>query len=393
MRLAILTSAHSGRGELFRVLAGDEQFRSRGEGKLLLEALATQLGAANQDAELADFVMGIENVPADETALRRALVASVMARLPAKARGQITGSPTTATLLKELIATSITAARDDQKTLSARLAAVSRLGLADFDQVKSTFVELLQARQPEALQRAALETLARFEEPATASPVIAAWPGFSPRVRAAAAEMLFARPTWTRSFVDAVADGKIKTADVDPARLRLLQLSADPKIRQQVEKLQGSPLSERKEVVTAYQKALDLKGDANNGKEIFKKSCSACHCIEDVGEQVGADLTGIKGRGVDFILLNILDPNREVLPQFLTYVVRTNTGTEMTGMITAETATSITLRRLDGTTVAILRIDIDELRSTGMSFMPEGLEQQISLQEMADLLAYLLATT
>ena len=58
-------------------------------------------------------------------------------------------------------------------------------------------------------------------------------------------------------------------------------------------------------------------------------------------------------------------------------------------MIASETATSITLRRPDGTSETVLRINIDELRSTGLSFMPEGLEKQINLQGMADLIAYL----
>ena len=108
-----------------------------------------------------------------------------------------------------------------------------------------------------------------------------------------------------------------------------------------------------------------------------------------VGEQIGAELGAIKDRGPDFILLNILDPNREVLPKFITYIATTDVGLTLTGMITAETATSITLRRPDGTSATLLRVNIQELRSTGVSFMPEGLEKSINHQEMADLLAYL----
>ena len=89
------------------------------------------------------------------------------------------------------------------------------------------------------------------------------------------------------------------------------------------------------------------------------------------------------------VLLNILDPNREVQPQFLSYVLVTNTGRIITGMITAETANSITMQRVDGTSETVLRIHIEELRSTGLSFMPEGLEKQVDVQSMADLLAYL----
>ena len=209
---------------------------------------------------------------------------------------------------------------------------------------------------------------------------------------ATAAETLFARSTWINTFLDAVEKGTIKTGEIDPARIKLLQVFADPKIRNRAEKLfKGTQLSARKDVVDAYEKSLTLKGDAKNGKELFKKNCAACHRLEGVGEQIGADIGAIKDRGADFILLNVLDPNREVLPKFITYYVVTDTGRTLTGMILAETATSITLRKPDGTSESLLRVNIEELRSTGMSFMPEGLEKSLNHQEMADLIAYLMS--
>jgi putative heme-binding domain-containing protein len=111
--------------------------------------------------------------------------------------------------------------------------------------------------------------------------------------------------------------------------------------------------------------------------------------LEGVGEQIGAELGAIREKGNDAIMLAILDPNREVLPKFLTYRLVTDSGRIITGMITAETATSITIRRADATSETVLRVNVEDLRSTGLSFMPEGLEQVIDHQGMADLLAYL----
>src|SRR5262249_33591822 len=126
-------------------------------------------------------------------------------------------------------------------------------------------------------------------------------------------------------------------------------------------------------------------------KAVFKKECSACHQLEGVGSQIGAALSAIRDQGTEAVLLNILDPNREVKPQYLSYVLVTGAGRIITGMITVETANGITLRRADGTSETVLRFDIEELRSTGVSFMPEGLEKQIDVPAMADLLAYLKA--
>ena len=142
-------------------------------------------------------------------------------------------------------------------------------------------------------------------------------------------------------------------------------------------------------MVKQYQASLLLKADIAKGRVVFKKVCSACHKLEGVGTSVGADLKAIKNRGLSAVLLNVLDPNREVKPQYLSYVLVTSEGLIHSGMIIGETANSLTLRKSDGTNITVLRVNIEGLKSTGISFMPEGLEKQIDVKSMADLLAYL----
>jgi putative heme-binding domain-containing protein len=151
----------------------------------------------------------------------------------------------------------------------------------------------------------------------------------------------------------------------------------------------GAGLTRRQDVVAAYHKALQLKGDAQRGKVLFKQHCSSCHRLELVGEQVGADLSAIRDRGAEAVLQNILDPNREVMPQYQAYVLVTTAGVVLAGMIVEESANSLTIRNPEGGRETVLRNQIDELRSTGLSYMPEGLEKQIDVPAMADLLAYL----
>jgi putative heme-binding domain-containing protein len=78
-----------------------------------------------------------------------------------------------------------------------------------------------------------------------------------------------------------------------------------------------------------------------------------------------------------------------VKPAFVTYVVTTTSGKIITGMIASESANSLTLWKADHQNETILRNNIEEMRSTGISFMPEGVEKNISVTVMADLLAYL----
>jgi putative heme-binding domain-containing protein len=134
---------------------------------------------------------------------------------------------------------------------------------------------------------------------------------------------------------------------------------------------------------------LELTGDAQRGREMFQKSCASCHKLDGAGVAIGPDLRAVLDRGAETLLLNILDPNREIRPNFLTYLVVTTDGRALTGMISEETPNNITIRQADGTTVSVSRTDIAEMESTGLSYMPEGLENNFDQRAMADLLAYL----
>jgi putative heme-binding domain-containing protein len=135
---------------------------------------------------------------------------------------------------------------------------------------------------------------------------------------------------------------------------------------------------------------LQLKGDSARGKAVFGKVCAACHRAEGVGYEIGPNLSAIKNRGPEAVLLNVLDPSREVNPQFVNYLCTTDDGRTLTGLLASETATSITLRRAENQQDTVLRINIDQLRSTGLSIMPEGLEKLIDQQAMADVIAYVM---
>ena len=323
--------------------------------------------------------------------LSRAVLLALASRQPPAARERLLrDDPKVRAALDDLLRYARETAADGKRDEAARAAAVRTIGLAPFGEARDLYRDLLQSNQPPQVSAATLEALGRYEQPEAAGLILDAWPGLSPALRKTAAETLFSRGAWVSAFLDAVADKKVRPADVDPARVKLLQSYPDARVRERAAALFASAqLARRQDVVDDYQKALQFKGDAAQGKAIFKRECSSCHRLEGVGAVIGADLTAIKDWGSEKIMLNILDPNREVQPQFLTYVLTTKSGRVITGMITAETANGVTIRRADQTSETAARPDIDELRSTGLSFMPEGLEKRVGYQEMADLLAYL----
>jgi putative heme-binding domain-containing protein len=282
------------------------------------------------------------------------------------------------------------AATDPSRSISARLRAIDTLTLTPFPESRQSFAALLAADQPQELQLAAVAALARLRDVQAAELLIGQWPGFTPRLRAVAIEGLFARRDSMERFVAAVESGKIDRRDVDPPRVAQLLRHGNPGIRKRAEALfRAARDSDRGMVVERYRQALNTPGSPDKGRAVFRSACIACHRAEGVGQELAPNLTTVQNRGAEAILLNILDPNREVNPQFVNYVVVTKDGRSASGIIAGESATSITLRRGEGQSETILRSQVEELTSTGMSLMPEGLEKEIDQQAMADLLAYL----
>ncbi len=391
MRLAVLSSLSEGAGEVFDVVGQDAAFRATAHGRDFLLTLARQIGAVNRTDELAVVLKLMNRLPAGEKRFAEDLVQALVEKQTGAARERMLAAAggKAGELLTQLLDESRAVARDPQQKITARVAAIRSLRLAPFNEVQALFDGLLDLQQPIEVQAAVLASLAEYDSPEVATLVLHAWRGLSPALRAQAAETLLARPVWIAALLQQVESGQVGRGDLDPARVGLLKKHPDRKIADRVTKLfSGNGLPQRQEVITRYQAALSLAGDANRGKATFKKVCAACHQLEGVGTAIGADLKGIRSRGMPAVMLNILDPNREVKPQFQSYVIQTDDGRVTTGMIEEESANSLTIRRPDGTQTTISRTQIETLQSTGISFMPEGLEKEVDPQAMADLLSY-----
>ncbi|MBW8884352.1 MAG: c-type cytochrome [Planctomycetia bacterium] len=147
--------------------------------------------------------------------------------------------------------------------------------------------------------------------------------------------------------------------------------------------------ADRAKALADYQPVLQMKGDPTHGQAVFEKNCAACHRINNIGVNVAPDISDSRTKKFEQILADIIQPNRAIDNNYLGYTVRQLDGTVLTGILAAETATSITLRQQGGKEAVIPRSEIDELRSSGQSLMPEGLDRQIPPQDMADLLSFI----
>ena len=186
--------------------------------------------------------------------------------------------------------------------------------------------------------------------------------------------------------------GQVRPADLEPARREQLKRNPDSSIRARADKLfKAAPSSDRLKVVDAYRTALSLPSDIERGRAVFKRVCASCHRLENFGNEVGPDLlSALKTKTPESLLSDVFDPSKEVDSRFVNYLVTLRDGRSLTGMIAAESANSITLRRAEKAEDTILRNQIEQVAATSKSLMPENLEAQLTRQDFADVVAYLL---
>ena len=149
------------------------------------------------------------------------------------------------------------------------------------------------------------------------------------------------------------------------------------------------PAQDRENIVKQYQAALTSKGDPQRGAALFARLCLACHSLQGLGYRVGPDLAGIGVRPPEALLVDILDPSRQVAPDSAAYEFELENGETVTGLFASETTTRITVRRPGGPDDNLLRARVRSVKPSGRSLMPDGLEAELSREGMNDLLSFL----
>lgn len=256
-------------------------------------------------------------------------------------------------------------------------------------------IEILQAhlspRHTQVLQNAALKNLKRINHSHVGTSLLTTWKRYSPKIRSMVLDVLVSRSSWTRMLLDAVAADAVASTDIEPARRQRLIVHPNKEISSRSKKvLRYQADSDRQGALTHFQSATELKGNPDNGKTIFSARCAACHRLGEEGNQIGPDLRAVTDRSKSGFLDSIIDPNQSAAPKYLGYTAVLKNEESLYGMIETETGNSIVLRQLDGSERTVARTALRSLESSRLSFMPAGLEDGLSSQEMADLLEFLI---
>jgi putative heme-binding domain-containing protein len=214
--------------------------------------------------------------------------------------------------------------------------------------------------------------------------------GESPALQRAILDGVLAGAERTELLLDEIAAKRIATTALDVNRVKLLLNHRDETIQQRAKKLFADAVPmDRHEALVNYQSALAFTADPTRGRAIFHKHCANCHRIAGIGTDVAPDISDSRERLPAQLLTDIIQPNRAIDSNYFSYTAIAVDGRVYTGILTAETSTSVTLKQEEGKTVTLRRSEIEDLHSGGVSLMPDGLEELIPPQDMADLIAFI----
>ncbi len=283
-------------------------------------------------------------------------------------------------------------ANDARASTVERLSAFALLGYADYAVVAPVVAQTLGGLQPPELQLAAVRALERVGDPRGGALLLTKenWPRYTPQIREAVVAAVSARPALIAALFGAIKAGVIAPAEISSNRRTQLLKHADAAVRAEAETLFKSVESgDRMDVYRAHRAVIAAPGDLAVGRVAFQRVCSACHTHRGLGGKVGPDLTGLRNQPADAILLHLLVPNYEVAPNYQTLTVVTLDGRTLTGWLAGESDSSVTLRTAFGTEETVLRKSMTSLTASGLSLMPDGLEQAMTKPELAGLIAFL----
>jgi len=352
-----------------------------------ITALTAVIGTKNQADQVSQTIQQLvgadhlsKHLPGILTTLRTALT---------KSRTTIEKADTSGAL-KALLDQAAKTIADTTKTEEQRIAVIELLNLSNAPEASAALNAAIGSGQPEALQTAVIHTLAEGSSKELAAQLIAAWSSYGPKAREAALAALIGRSDRLPALFSAIESGTIKPTDLPASQVQALVNHKDSATATQAKAVLATVIPpSREETLKKFQPALTLKGNPITGQNHYISRCMACHRAGTMGLQVGPDLITVKTKGRDALLAAIIDPHKEVAPQFIAYTLSTKDGATLTGIVAQDEANSVTLKMMGGIQQTVQRANIQGTQSSGQSLMPEGIETGMSEQDMADLLSYI----
>ncbi|MFG0336208.1 MAG: PVC-type heme-binding CxxCH protein, partial [Maioricimonas sp. JB049] len=241
---------------------------------------------------------------------------------------------------------------------------------------------------------AVIDSLGRSRSPKVAEILLARFDELEPAIQPKVIEVLTQRPGWSLALLEAIGEQKIDRNRLNINQLRRLATFTDEPLKTALAKVYGQirleGRSDRQQVIRQHRDLLRrTPGDPHAGAAVFRKICAQCHKMYGDGAEVGPDITRNGRNNWEQLLSNVFDPSLVIGPGYQARQLLTVEGRVLTGLPVEETERRVILKIQGGKLETIPREEIEEYRTSEVSMMPEGIEKQLTPQELADLFAYL----
>ncbi|MEC9094197.1 MAG: PVC-type heme-binding CxxCH protein, partial [Planctomycetota bacterium] len=246
------------------------------------------------------------------------------------------------------------------------------------------------------VQTAVVSELGKFPDASIARFFISQWRFVTPNLRGELFSAILQRSSWATIFLDGIAKKEIQQNEVTSSQVNQLVAHPDKAISNLASttfKIQ--PNAEKEKLSQRYLDkfaSFKMQPDQDRGKRLFEKHCSKCHRLGEVGNSVGPDLLSIKDRSSKTFVHAIIQPNNAVEDKYRSFIVALSDGREVVGMIQSETSNQVILATIEGKVTPLFRKEIEQIKSTGKSLMPEGLERELDETSLYHLVGYVLQT-
>jgi putative membrane-bound dehydrogenase-like protein len=285
--------------------------------------------------------------------------------------------------------------QDTAKPVKARIEAVRNLALARPDAALRPLVVLaVDTKADRDLRAEAIRALASFDHPDLAKDLLAAWPTYSTALKSEVVNALAGRKEWARALLEAVGAKQVAQTEINVNTILRIQALKDKRLDALVQKVwgrvQATPAELNALIDRTRRQLYTAPGSFERGKAVFAAQCAKCHKFEGQGFEVGPNIEGA-ARDIEYLLVNVLDPNRVIgAPYFIRTVTKLNGQNEI-GILAAEDDQSLTLKTENGVLKVIAKKDIEDVRISEKSLMPEGFGSNIKIDEFRDLIRYVMA--
>ena len=277
-----------------------------------------------------------------------------------------------------------------------RKAAIVSLVSIDAKQAVEPLTQLLlNEKETLAIREQVASTLAGTNHLAAHAALVKALQNAPARLQTTIALGMAGSPQGGDKLLQAIEDGRASRHLLQDRAIELRLANAKiTNVKDRLKKLtQGLAPADQKaqELITKRRDAFTtFKTDADIGQKIFQKHCANCHQIANQGAKVGPQLDGIGARGLERLLEDVLDPNRNVDQAFRTTVITTKGGQSISGLFLRDEGNIVIVADKDGKDVRIDKAAIDERNLIPLSPMPSNFAELMSEPEFHHLMAYLL---